>query len=130
MKGYYLFGLVMLVSTVFSLNAWAEMPKINGNPIIDTPKLLHWPADRGLVVPNLNNPTSNTLFDLHGTISSYDMILFTEGNYHPALHDVWPIFLKKFNDQPLHNCFYTTSPPVIVEQIKNQILAFGNLSVT
>ena len=130
MKGYYLFGMIMVASTVFGLNAWAEMPKIMGNPVIDTPQLLDWPADRGKVTPNLNDPTSNMLFDFHGTISSCDLVLSTEGNYHPALLDVWPIFLEKFKDQPLHNSFYTTSPPVVVEQIKNQALAFGNLSLT
>jgi hypothetical protein len=83
-----------------------------------------------MVTPNLNDPTSNTLFDFHGNISSCDLILSTEGNYYPALRDIWPIFLAKFKDQPLHNCFYTTSPPIVVEQIKNQILELGNLYIT
>jgi len=130
MKEYYLLGMVIVASTIFVLNGWAEMPKIMGNPVIDTPQLLDWPADRGIVTPNLNDPTSNTLFDFHGIISSCDLLLSTEGNYHPALRDVWPIFLEKFKDQPLHNCFYTTSPPIIVEQIKNQTLEFGNLYIT
>ncbi len=130
MKEHYQLGMALVASIVFGLNAWAEMPEITGNPVIDTPQLLEWPADRGLVTPNLNDPTSNTLFDLHGTISSCDLVLSTEGNYHPALHDIWPIFLAKFKDQPLHNSFYTTSPPIIVEQIQNQILEFGNLYIT
>ncbi|MGZ3537289.1 MAG: substrate-binding domain-containing protein [Thermodesulfobacteriota bacterium] len=130
MKECYQLGMVLVASIVFGLNAWAEMPKIMGNPVIDTPQLLEWPADRGMVAPNLNDPTSNTLFDFHGTISSCDLVLSTEGNYHPALQDIWPIFLGKFKDQPLHNCFYTTSPPIIVEQLQNQILEFGNLYIT
>ncbi len=130
MKENYLFGMVIVASTVFGMNAGAEMPKITGSPIIDTPRLLDWPADQGLVTPNLNDPTSNTLFDLHGAISSCDLVLSTEGNYHPALHDVWPIFLAKFKDQPLHNCFYTTSPPVVIDQIQNKMLEFGNLYIT
>ncbi len=130
MKQCYRLGMVLVASIVFGLNAWAEMPKITGNPVIDSPQLLEWPADRGMVTPNLNDPTSNTLFDFHGTISACDLVLSTEGNYYPALHDVWPIFLEKFKDQPLHNCFYTTSPPIIVEQIQNQILEFGNLYIT
>ncbi len=117
-------------SAAFGLNAWAEMPEITGNPVIDTPQLLDWPADRGMVTPSLNDPTSNTLFDFHGVISSCDLMLSTEGNYHPALCDVWPIFLDKFKDKPLHNCFYITSPPIIIEQIKNQTLEFGNLYIT
>jgi hypothetical protein len=83
-----------------------------------------------MVTPNLNDPTSNTLFDFHGIISSCDLVLSTEGNYHPALQDVWPIFLEKLKGQPLHNCFYITSPPIVVEQIKNQTLEFGNLYIT
>ncbi len=130
MREYCLFGMVMVASTVFSLNAGAEMPKITGSPVIDTPQILDWPADQGLVTPNLNDPTSNTLFDLHGTISSCDLVLSTEGNYHPALHDVWPVFLAKFKDQQPHNCFYTTSPPVVLDQLENQILEFGNLYIT
>lgn len=130
MKEFYLFGMVMVASTVLGLNAWAEMPKITGNPVIDTPQLLDWPADQGIVTPNLNDPTSNTLFDLHGIISSCDLVLSTEGNYHPALRDVWPLFLEKFKDRPLHNCFYTTSPPIVVEQIKNHTLELGNLYIT
>ncbi len=129
MKKCYLFGMAIVASTVFCLNAWAEMPEIMGTPVIDTPQLLDWPADQVTVMPNLNDPTSNTLFDLHGTLSSCDLVLSTEGNYHPALHDIWPIFLGKFKDQPLQNCFYTTSPPIIAEQIKNQTLEFGNLYI-
>ncbi len=130
MKAYFLFGLFTAVSIVFGPKAWAEMPKITGKPVIDAPTLLDWGTDRGTVAPNLNDPTSNTLFDLHGVISSCDLVLSTEGNYHPALHDIWPIFLAKFKDRPLQNCFYTTSPPVAFDQIKNQILEFGNLYIT
>jgi hypothetical protein len=106
------------------------MQEITGSPVIDTPQLLDWPADPGVAMPNLNDPTSNTLFDLHGVISSSDLVLSTEGNYHPALHDVWPIFLSKFEERPPHNCIYTTSPPIIVEQIQNRMVAFGNLRIT
>ncbi len=130
MKAYHLLGMVIIASTVIGPNAWPEMPKITGTPVIDSPRLLNWPADRGMITPNLNDPTSNTLFDLHGDISSCDLILSTEGNYHPALHDVWPIFLAKFKDRPCQNCLYTTSPPVVLEQIQHQILEFGNLYIT
>jgi Bacterial extracellular solute-binding protein len=108
----------------------AEIPNITGKPIIDAPKLLDWPTDQGTVIPNLNDPTSNTLSDFHANIASSEMVLSTEGNYHMALHDIWPIFLAKFKDQPLQNWFYTTSPPVALEQIKNQTLQVGNLYTT
>jgi hypothetical protein len=106
------------------------MQEITGSPVIDTPQLLDWPADLGMVAPNLNDPTSNTLFDLHGVISASDLVLSTEGNYYPALRDIWPIFLSKFEDRPPHNWIYTTSPPVIVEQIKNRMLQLGNLCIS
>jgi hypothetical protein len=115
---------------LFVMTAWAEMPAITGRPIIDMPQILEWPTDRGVVEPNLNDPTSNTLFDLHGETSSCDLVLSTEGNYHPALHDIWPMFLSKFKDRPLKNCFYTTSPPVVFDQIKNHVLQFGNLLIS
>lgn len=113
-----------------NLPAWAEMPQITGKPVVDAPLLLDWPTDRGLVVPNLNDPTANTLNDFHAQISSCDLVFSTEGNYHPALLDIWPVFLAKFKDQPLLNWFYTTSPPVSGEQIEHQILQVGNLYAT
>jgi len=130
MRWCYLLQAAVVVSLVFCLEARAEMPKIRGEPVVDATQLLDWPPDQGMVTPSLSDPTSNTLFDLHGTLSSCDLVLSTEGNYHPALHDIWPIFLQKFKDRPLHNCFYTTSPPVVVEQIQNRMLEFGNLYIT
>jgi hypothetical protein len=118
----------MLFAAAFSVNA--AVPVITGTPEIDAPQLLLWPTDRGTVQPNLNDPTSNTLYDFHGEISSCDMVFSTEGNYHPALHDAWPIFLAKFKDDPLKNVFYTTSPPVFAPQALNGILQFGNLYAT
>ncbi|MBF0506244.1 MAG: substrate-binding domain-containing protein [Nitrospirae bacterium] len=109
---------------------WAGMPVITGKPVIDAPQLLEWQTDQGTVTPALYDPTSNILLDLHGVISSCDLVLSTEGNYYPALHDIWPIFLSKFSDPPLQNAFYTTSPPITFDQIKNQILQFGNLYIT
>lgn len=114
---------------LFASSAFAAVPAIHGKPEIDAPKLLDWPADRGVVQPNLNDPDADTLNDLHGTISSCDMLFSTEGNYYPALHDIWPIYLSKFKKEPLHNAFYTTSPPVFTPQAKNKMLEFGNLYV-
>jgi Bacterial extracellular solute-binding protein len=113
-----------------SVPACAEMPKITGTPVINTATLLLWPSDRGEVKPNLNDPTSNTLNDFHGEVNNCDLVLSTEGNYHMALHDLWPLVTAKFKDEPLHNAFYTTSPPVVLNQVKNHVLAFGNLYAT
>jgi hypothetical protein len=106
------------------------MPEITGRPVIDAPQVLEWPTDRENMTPHLYDPTSNILLDLHGVVSSCDLLLSTEGNYHPALRDIWPVFLSKFGDRPLQNCFYTTSPPVAFDQIKNKILQVGNLHIT
>jgi hypothetical protein len=112
------------------LMAWAEMPKITGKPVIDAPQVLPWQTDQETVTPDLYDPTSNMLLDLHGVVSSCDLVFSTEGNYHPALYDIWPIFLSKFRNYPLQNVFYTTSPPITFDQIKNQTLQFGNLHIT
>jgi len=120
----------MLSFSITGLNARAEMPKITGTPVVDTPQILQWPLDQGVKNPNLNDPTSNTLFDFHGTLASCDLVLSSEGNYHMALHDIWPRFLEKFKDDPLHNVFYTTSPPIAIPQIANGGVQFGNLNVT
>ena len=108
----------------------AELPKITGKPVIDAPQLLAWPPDREITHPNLNDPTANILNDFHGVLSSCDLAFSTEGNYHPALHDLWPIFLAQFKDRPLANWFYTTSPPVALDQIAKQGVEIGNLLAT
>ena len=92
------------------------------------PLVLNWPLDQGELTPNLNDPTADLLHDLHGNISSSDLLLSTEGNYHMALKDIWPLFLAKFKDPPLANWVCTTSPPVPSEQIANQRLQMGNLT--
>ena len=106
------------------------IPIITGTPVIDAPQLLNWPADRGAIAPDLYDPTSNILLDLHGTISSCDLVFSTEGNYHPALRDIWPVFLAKCGDRQPVNYLYSTSPPVVVDHLRNNVLAVGNLSIT
>jgi hypothetical protein len=118
-------GITILL--IVTTGAFAEMRPITGKPVIDAPEMLEWPYDNAAVTPNLNDPTSNTLHDFHGEISSCELCLSSEGNYHPALRDVWPIFLAKFKDRPLQNWFYTTSPPVALPQLDRQVVQFGNL---
>ncbi len=118
------------LSVMASASALAAMPKITGIPVIDTPKLLQWPTDQGTRQPNLDDPTADVLWDFHGTLDHCDLLLSTEGNYHMALHDIWPMFLARFPDDPLQNAFYTTSPPVVIPQLKNGVVQFGNLYAT
>jgi len=119
--------LAIITLLILGTGVFAEMKPITGRPVIDSPELLEWPYDRDTVTPTLNDPTSNTLHDFHAEISSCDLCFSSEGNYHPALRDVWPIFLAKFKDQPLRNWFYTTSPSVAVPQLDRQVVQFGNL---
>lgn len=120
-----------LLFTAFALtsSAHADMPKITGKPVIDAPAVLEWPLDGGVATPTLHNPTSNMLYDLHGKVDSCDLVLSTEGNYHMALHDVWPLVLAKFKDDPLRNALYTTSPPVVVPQLEKGVVQFDNLDI-
>lgn len=127
----YIFLGLLTIGLLLSVRATqAELPPITGKPVIDSPPLLEWPLDQGVMLPNLNDPTSNLLFDVHAQISSSDLVLSTEGNYHMALKDIWPHYLAQFPDQPLVNWLYTTSPPVPLEQIEQQRLQIGNLTVT
>lgn len=123
----WMLTLVMGGLFMISTEGFAEMITITGKPVIDAPALLEWPYDRGIVMPNLNDPTSNTLYDFHGDLSSCELVFSTEGNYEPALKEIWPIFLSKFKDRPLRNWFYTTSPPVAVPQLTNHVIQVGNL---
>lgn len=130
-KDMYAMRAGLPVICIFGLAAAfaAEPPAISGTPAVDTAQILLWPNDQGEVKPNLNNPDSNVLFDFHGELNECDFVLSSEGNYHPALHDIWPVFLAKFKDTPLKNAFYSTSPPVFTEQTRNGVLQFGNLYV-
>ncbi|MHB1676185.1 MAG: substrate-binding domain-containing protein [Sulfuriferula sp.] len=121
-------SLIMLISIV---PVRAEMPTITGKPVIDTPQILDWPLDRSAAKPNLHDPTSNTLYDLHGQIASCDLVLSTEGNYNMALHDIWPLVLSKLSAENIswHNVLYTTSPPIFLPQLENSTVQFDNLSM-
>jgi hypothetical protein len=119
----------MALASAISVSAEEDLPKITGKPVIDAPAILEWPLDHGTKTPTLHNPISDTLYDLHGRMDSCDLVLSTEGNYHMALRDIWPVFLDKFSGDPLHNAVYTTSPPVVVPQLQAGTVQFDNLSV-
>ncbi|MFI5332443.1 MAG: substrate-binding domain-containing protein, partial [Desulfobaccales bacterium] len=129
MRILFLMSLVATILGMVTLPVRAELPKITGKPVIDAPTLLDWPADQGTVIPNLNDPTANLLNDVHAQIASCDLLLSTEGNFHPALKDIWPRYLARFKDQPLVNWLYTTSPPISFEQMTHGVAQVGNLYV-
>ncbi len=120
-------SLAIIAPLILTTGAIAQMQPITGKPVIDAPETLEWPYDNGIVTPNLNDPTSNILHDFHAGISSCDLVFSTEGNYYPALRDIWPKFLAKFADRPLNNWYYTTSPPIALQQIEKGAVQFGNL---
>jgi hypothetical protein len=122
----FIIGIIFLTGG----QAVGQLPKITGKPVIDAPLLLNWPTDREVTHPNLSDPTSNMLYDFHAHLSDCDLAFSTEGNYHPALRELWPIFLAQFKDRPLANWFYTTSPPVPLDQITRQGVEIGNLLAT
>lgn len=123
------FSWVFASFVLLNLSAYAHMPIITGTPVVDSPAVLEWPLDTGVKKLSLHNPTSNLLYDLHGAIDQCDLVLSTEGNYHMALKDLWPVFLAKVKDDNLHNVVYTTSPPIVVQQIGTGSVQFDNLTV-
>ncbi len=108
-----------------------QTPAITGAPVIDTPQLLDWPADREDKALSLSEPSANLINDLHAEISQCDMVLTTSGNYHMALKELWELYLARFPaDDPLRNWCYTTSPPIAKQQITNGFVGFGNVVVS
>lgn len=122
---------IISISTLtLSSNALAEVPEITGAPEIDTPQLLDWPLDIPATTPDLSEPTSNRIYDLHARISNCEdtnIVLSTAGNYHMALRDLWYDYYLPKTEHLVRNWYYTTSPPVSAEQIQNKTLTFGNV---
>jgi hypothetical protein len=120
---------VCLCSLLDAMEMSDQTPAITGVPVIDAPRILDWPVDKGNQEPSLSDPTANLVNDLHAEISQCDMVLTTAGNYHMALKELWDLYLKKFPaDDPLHNWYYTTSPPIAKQQITNGLVQFGNVT--
>lgn len=121
----------LLVAVFFlSANAYA-VPKITGSQKIVTPEsLLTWPGEFNGVEPYLTEPTANRLNDLHGEIGRCDIVLSTAGNYHMALRELWQLYLKNnAKELDIKTWYYTTSPPISPQQIKNKTVQFGNLNL-
>jgi len=120
---------IISMQLIFS-SANADLPEITGSPEIDTPQLLDWPLDIPRTLPDLSEPTSNRIFDLHARITnceSTNIILSTSGNYHMALRDLWYDYYLPRTQHLVRNWYYTTSPPISAEQIHNKSLMFGNV---
>lgn len=127
-KPHRLAAIAIAAGMLGAATAQADMPAVTGKPVVDTPKLLSWPRYGGGQTPDLTEPTANTLNDFTGEIRDCDITLSTAGNYHMALHELWPTYLAMFSDQERpRNWFFTTSPPVAPAQIANKQLQVGNL---
>ncbi|MEM9981719.1 MAG: substrate-binding domain-containing protein [Bacteroidota bacterium] len=129
---YIRFTLLLLLlagQTIFSL-AQSNHPIITSKPIVYHPSLLKWPRDFTPKTPDLSEPTSNRIYDLHAQVndcSAFDLIVSTGGNYHMALTDFWyNDFLKK---NTVQNWYFSTSPPISPEQATNKALSFGNVAL-
>ncbi|MHB8874486.1 MAG: substrate-binding domain-containing protein [Myxococcaceae bacterium] len=103
-------------------------PPVTGTPLVDAPtEVLLWPVERGEKTPSLTEASANVLNDLHTQISDCEMSFTTAGNYHMALRELWPIYLASFPaEAPLRNWMYSTSPPIVRQQINNGVVQFGN----
>ena len=121
---------VLLLGANIGAHAQLPSPPITGAPIIDAPELLEWPKDNPPRDPDLTEPTSNRLWDFHGSIDDCEMVLSTAGNYHMALRDLWfDQYLPSFAaGDELRNWYYTTSPPVSPPQVVNSTLTIANLT--
>lgn len=124
------FALVIVLSAVFcNSSVLMAVPKVTGKPTIDTPLMLEWPRDRDTGNPDLTEPTSNRLWDMHAEFGDCDLVLSTNGNYHMALRELWyDLFLPSVAEKvTIKNWFYTTSPPISPNQVMNKSITFGNL---
>lgn len=127
MKTFFLFGLMVSLQAV-SVRA-ITVPQPTVTPTIYTPELLPWDLDRPSLNPDLSEPTSNRIYDLHLNIADctqIDSILSTSGNYHMALREYW--FERFLTAHPeIKNWYFSTSPPISPEQAQNSALSFGNV---
>jgi hypothetical protein len=130
MKRTIFAALLLFLMVIAAVHSFA-VPAITGTATVDTPLLLRWGQDIDNGGPDLTEPTANRLTDLHGSFTSCDIVLSSAGNYHMALRDLWyNVFLPRYGpDLGLTNWFFTTSPPVTLQQIQNKNVVFGNIAL-
>lgn len=129
----YLFLFLALWIGMIPLGVTAQsnsFPPIEGSPRLYSPDLLPWKTDFAPKNPDLTEPTSNRIYDLHLQVNhceAFDLILSTSGNYHMALTEFWyDYFLPRYK---LSNWFFSTSPPIGVEQTVNSALSYSNVAL-
>jgi len=118
--------LLSLIASVTIQSGFVHaMPVITGQPNEVQPQLLNWKRDFNPSTPDLTEPTSNRIYDLHSHIKECDIVLSTSGNYHMVLGEYWYDFFLP-NNPDIKNWIYTTSPPISVDHSTNSELSIGN----
>lgn len=101
-------------------------------PTIPT-TVLAWPAEAAKypndAVRSFSAPGSNLVLDFHGDPATAGLALYSDGNHHMALEACIRAFTEAHPD--VVDVFYTTAPPgPLVEALKGDGLAVGNLRIT
>ena len=94
---------------------------------------LPWPPEAaqypGRSVRSFSAPGSNLALDFHGDPTTAGLAVFSDGNHHMALEAVVRAFLSANPD--VGDVFYTTTPPApLVEALRGDGLALGNLRIS
>lgn len=105
-------------------------PLIVNTPYLDSPEIIPWTTDiLPPVLPNLTEPTANMSQDVHMNVDKADLAISTAGNYHMALRDLFYGIYLPANPQ-VKTWVYTTSPPIIVDQLAQGRMSMGNITVS
>lgn len=94
---------------------------------------LPWPPEAALYpddsIRGFAAPGSNWVLDFHGDPHRAGLAIFSDGNHHMALEAVVRAFLSA--NPEVGDVFYTTTPPApLVDALKGDGLAIGNLRIS
>ena len=94
---------------------------------------LAWPAEAAVypddAVRTFSAPGSNLVLDFHGDPATAGLAVFSDGNHHMALEACVRAFVDA--NPGVGDVFYTTTPPgPLVEALRGNGLAVGNLRIT
>jgi molybdate transport system substrate-binding protein len=80
-------------------------------------------------IQNLTLSPVDNVFDLHGSLTDADLIVFFNGNQFMVVDDLIGAFRQQYSQ--VQHIFYETLPPgVLVEQAQGAYLRIGNLVIT
>ena len=130
--------LLCAVTLILSTTIFA-VPRVTGEPVVvQHLDVIDWPRNTKDKMPNLPQLAANDINDLHGRLSC-DHIITTPGNYHMALKDalygraslghVGLIKQKGVLPENRVSIRWSTSPPIVMEQITQRRVQFKNIIV-